>query len=1139
MRKRTHMNVHSSQVFQTQNATRWQRFKWGTRLLLFITFIIVLVSVGYFNATWQPTLSAQVAKKALQAQFKKGYFKDDIKIARQYAGIRKYIEDHEAKKRKGRFQPYGRNDPALISKVQTASIRSAFYVAWDPQSFFSLRNNISQLNMVLPEWFFIDPTADTLTTNIDTRGFNIIKASGVKTVVMISNNYKGKFIGESLHRILNNSKKKEALINSIIYQVEKNKFAGVNVDFEELQEKNNETLIGFQKELYEKMHKLGLLVTQDISPFNEDYNYKALSNYNDYLFLMAYDEHTPDSKPGPISSQRWIEEGVDQVAEQIPSEKIVLCMAAYGYDWPVKGDDATLTYQEALSLARENEETLDFDNDTYNLHFTYYDGDDKLHQVHFTDAATNFNTLRFATEYGLAGTALWRLGAEDSRLWDFYSKPMTKASLANFNFTEFDSVKSSIDVDYLGEGEVLDVLSEPKKGHITPEIDSTDMLITEETYDSLPSMMVVRKLGKVKGKQMLLTFDDGPDPQYTQPILDILSRYHVPAAFFLVGIEAEDHIPLVKRIYNEGHEIGNHSFTHPNMALISKRRALLEMDATRLLIECITGHSTIMFRAPYNADSEPETREELVPVSLSRSRNYLTIGESIDPEDWQPDITADSVFNRVVRNQEHGNIILLHDAGGDRSATVQALPRIIEYFQKKGYTFTTVADYLGKKKDELMPPVPEGSGYHLLQLYTFIAEAGYYTGHILYSMFLVFLALGVIRLLFMAYCAWKQHNKESKRVFAPLTADVPLVSILVPAYNEEVNAVNSLNNLLRCDYPNFNIIFVDDGSKDNTFQNVDAAFSNHDKVKVFTKPNGGKASALNYGISKTNAEYVVCIDADTKLKPDAVRLLMQHFLSGNNTLKVAAVAGNVKVGNQVNTITNWQNIEYITSQNFDRVAFAYINAITVVPGAIGAFKKAALIEAGGFTTDTLAEDCDLTIRLLRLGYIVENENKAIAMTEAPETIPQFLKQRLRWSFGVMQTFWKHRDALFNTNYKSLGWLALPNMLLFQFFIPLFSPLADIMMLIGLFTGNAEKIGIYYSLFMLVDAAIALLAFSFEKENIKKLVWLLPQRLMYRWLMYIVLFRAYRRAIKGELQHWGVLKRTGNVKDVEMAEGAMV
>jgi cellulose synthase/poly-beta-1,6-N-acetylglucosamine synthase-like glycosyltransferase len=538
-----------------------------------------------------------------------------------------------------------------------------------------------------------------------------------------------------------------------------------------------------------------------------------------------------------------------------------------------------------------------------------------------------------------------------------------------------------------------------------------------------------------------------------------------------------------------------------------------------------------MFRAPYNADAQPEKMEELVPVALSRTRNYLTIGENIDPEDWEasevPNFNADTVYNRVMALKDRGNIILLHDAGGDRTATVKALPRLIEDLQKQGYTFITVAELLNKKRDDMMPRVPYGSGYRLLQFNSFIAEFGYYLSQLLFALFILFLILGSIRLIMMLSLSVLQRRKEKKLALIPFTGD-PLVSIIVPAFNEEVNAVSSIENLLKCDYPNFNIVFVDDGSKDSTYEKVTNAFAEHPKVKVYSKPNGGKASALNFGIEQTDADYVVCIDADTKLLTDAVSKLMQHFSREN----VGAVAGNVKVGNEVNIITRWQSIEYISSQNVDRKAFAYLNAITVVPGAIGAFRKEAVEAAGGFSTDTLAEDCDLTIRILRCGYQIDNENGAIAMTEAPESIKQFMKQRFRWTFGVMQTFWKNRDALFNPQFKALGWLALPDILLFKYLIPLFAPLADFLMLLGLLTGNAGKLGFYYLIFMIVDAAIAALAFVFEKEPIWKLIWLLPQRLVYRWLMLVVLFRSYRRAFKGELQHWGVLKRTGNVKDVQ-------
>ena len=1145
------------QVFQTSSSTRWVRFQWGTRIIVFIAalFIIILaitISRGYTPDL--PHLKNVQYKKSLDSTQQFVY--KNSAIARQYGGFRKFIQEKEAYQQGSfnimKMKPVDMRSNDLNNLMFNADssfhsftkfscgIRAGFYVPWDPQSFYSLQRNISKLNLVMPEWMLINADADTLYVQKDDRALEVMQKAGVKIMPMLSNNYKEVFRGDAVKRIITNPVKRERLINDVIKVLEQNKFAGVNVDFEELQQSDDKAFVSFQKELYQRLHAKGLLVSQDIIPFNDDYDYKELSKYNDYLVVMAYDQFSDQTAPGPISDQKWIEAAVDDARKKIPGEKIILAMAAYGYDWPKGREAENVTYQKALATAKEEDGTIEFDNDSYNLSFTYNDDQELPHTVYFTDAATNFNTLRFATESGLAGVALWRLGSEDSRLWDFYHLDMSKTSIRSFDFNAFGSVESPEDVDYTGNGEVLDIISTPTNGKISPELDTTEMLISEETYDSIPSMYIVQKYGEDSSasgkKKLILTFDDGPDPTYTPQILDILAKEHVPATFFLVGINAENNIPLVKRIYKEGHEIGNHTFTHPNIAEVSKRRAILEMESTRLLIECITGHSTIMFRAPFNADAEPEKREELVPVALARTRNYLDIGESIDPEDWEPGVSSDTIVERIIKRKEEliaaglpGNTILLHDAGGDgRKETVKALPRIIDYYKKQGYTFTTIADILGKKKDDLMPAVPKGSGYYLIQFNNFLAESGYWGGHFLFALFIVFIILNILRLLMLGILAIKEERKVKKVAVLPLSKQPSTkVSLIVPAYNEEVNAVSSLENLLKTTYPEIEIIFVDDGSKDNTYEKVYKEFKDHPYLKIFSKPNGGKASALNFGIAHSTADIILCIDADTKLMPNAISLLVKHF----NNQKVGAVAGNVKVGNEVNMLTRWQSIEYITSQNFDRKSFAYINAITVVPGAIGAFRKKAIVDAGGFTTDTLAEDCDLTIRILRQGYIIENENEAIALTEAPETLKMFLKQRFRWSFGVMQTAWKHKDALFNRKYGNLGMLALPNILIFQFIIPAFAPLADFFMVIGLLTGNAEKILIYYGLFILIDLAIGLLAFSFEKEKPYKLILLIPQRLIYRWLMLYILFKSYRKALKGELQGWGILKRTGKVKDV--------
>jgi peptidoglycan-N-acetylglucosamine deacetylase len=1141
------------QVFQASSRKRWQRLKWASRVFILLFPLAIALVVIALQNEWLPQIpSLKAYKQALSP--KRDEFSKNSKLAARYQGFRKYITQKELTNKAPynvKQQPGFRN---IISNGQPGGIRAAFYVTWNEQSFRSLQSNINKLNLVVPEWLFIDPVADTIINATDNRGLAVMRNAGVNIMPMLSNfgSIDKKFHGESVHRIIASKAKREKIIAGILSILEKNHFQGINIDFEELKENSDEQLISFQKEIYTELHAKGLLVAQDVIPFNEDYNYVSLAKYNDFLFLMAYDEYNRTSKPGPIAEQKWIEAAAMDALKKIPSSKIVLGLAAYGYDWMANegpDDVKVVTYDEAIGTGKEAQAHIQYDNDTYNVHYSYADDDNTVHDVYFTDAATTFNAMRFAVESEMGGVALWRLGSEDERLWSFYNSDLSKPALANFDFSCFQKTNTPNSVSYTGFGEVLDVLSTPGKGKIEIEVDPSDMLVSEENYDHLPSSFVAKKFGwngsdtLRNRKKLVLTFDDGPDPAWTPAILKVLKQKNVPASFFIVGLNAEKNIPLVKRIYNQGCEIGNHTFTHPNIAEVSTRRAIIEMESTRLLIECITGHSTILFRAPYNADFTPVKTDELLPVALARTKNYLDVGESIDPLDWEPGISADSIVQRVINRkaivdqemhkETGGNIILLHDAGGDsRKATVEALPRIIDYYQKRGYQFTTIADLLNKSKAELMPVVPKEKGYYLMEANYAMFKFFYWAGSILFFLFLVFMVLAIARIGLMAILTWKERRKELRnpQVF-PLLDSYPAVSIIVPAYNEELNVVSSLKSLLESDYPNFDIILVDDGSTDDTYAKAAEVFAGDDSVKVYTKPNGGKASALNFGISRSSAEYVICIDADTKLDRSAISELMKHFLNEDADKKIGAVAGNVKVGNEVNLLTRWQSIEYITSQNFDRRAFAAINAVTVVPGAIGAFRKSAIEKAGGFTTDTLAEDCDLTIRLLREGYIVKNENNALAFTEAPESLRQFHKQRFRWAFGVLQTFWKHKAVLFRRRSGWLGFLALPNILLFQYIIPFFIPLADFFMICGLFFGNASKILPYYIAFMLFDAMIAMVAFRLEGEKLHRLIWLIPQRLVYRWLMWHINFKALRHALKGELQKWGVLKRTGRVEVV--------
>ncbi|TAL69523.1 MAG: glycosyltransferase [Bacteroidetes bacterium] len=1116
------MAHNTKPVFYSESTKRWKRFLFIIRII-FALFVIAVFAVGFEIFSDSPDLLPKLRDR--NQELKKVLNPEKVNIIKTkantvYKNLRSQLKNVPDFNYLRKF----RLTPANV-KPALSRIRAGFYVNWDLQSYYSLRDNISKLNMVFCEWLFVPDTGNTVVADIDYRALSVLKKGNAAIVPMLTNFFKGDWNGDNVHRIISSKEARSKFIESILNILRKYGFNGINIDFEELNEKYNENLTDFVRELYKILHSNGYLVTQDISPFNSDYNISELKNYLDYIVIMAYDNHYADSEPGPVAPVKWVEQAITSFMKKVAPEKLILGLAAYGYDWQQGYEGNEVSYQEAMVTAKESEGKIDFNDDNYNLSYTYYDDNDNPHEVWFTDAGTCFNLMRTASDFGTSGVAVWRLGSEDSRIWKFYTRDFSGESFTTqpFNPKRLYVSPPTKDLDYQGEGEIIDIISTPDSGYIQVDYDNNDNLVSEEKYIKFPQTYVIKKFGKAPGK-IVLTFDDGPSDKYTPQILDILRREKVPATFFIVGLNAENNLSVLRKINDLGYEIGNHTFSHPRLADESQPMVNFELSATRKLIESITGRSTILFRPPFNADAEPETMDELIPIIEAKKMQYYTVGESIDPRDWEENIPADSIFNRIVREEKLGSIILLHDAGGDRSETVKALPRIIHYFKEKGYGFTTIAGMLGYNRNFVMPTVEEGKEKYFSEFNWWIINAIFWFDKIIFGLFFLGILLAVGRTLFIIILASIQKSKDSKFSPEQLVGN-PLVSIVIPAHNEEVTSVKTIQTLLQCDYKNIEIIFVDDGSSDNTYHNAISEFGSNENVKIYTKPNGGKASALNFGIHYSKGKYLICIDADTQLKQNAISKILKYFTGD----KVAAVAGNVKVGNKHNLLTKWQSIEYITSQNFDRRAFDVLNCITVVPGAIGAFRKSAVDEVGGFKTDTLAEDCDLTLQLLQAGYTIRNCMSSIAYTEAPETFKMFLKQRFRWSFGIMQSIWKHRKAMFKPRYKNFGMFALPHAMLFQFIMPLIAPLADFVMLLSIYEGYWVHTLPYYLLFALMDVLSAIIAFRFEKEKIRDIWLLLPQRFIYRQLMYLILYRTVITAIRGTLVGWGVLKRTGRVE----------
>jgi peptidoglycan-N-acetylglucosamine deacetylase len=1018
----------------------------------------------------------------------------------------------------------------------TRPLSVGFFINWDESSYESLKRNLDHLDWVIAEWSHLQDGPNPLVTDVHIPALNWIRLTRpqVRILPMVQNLVNEQWEHDLLARNIADEQHRQNLIRTLTSFVEDNKFAGICVDFEEPPTSSQANLLTFMQELHTTFAAKNLLVVQAV-PFDDpDWNYKAYSAANDYLMLMAYDQHWTGSDAGPVAAQDWFEQKLIARMHDLDASKTIIALGNYGYNWNDANKNADeVTFQEALITARESSTAPVFDSATRNPYFEYDEEDNSHHKVWFLDAVTAYNEMRAASGYKPAGFGIWRLGSEDPSIWSILGTQNSSPDLLR-------SINYGYEVDFEGNGELLKVMSRPQKGARDLEVDSANGFIKSEQFTALPSSYVVQRTGDRPG-MLALTFDDGPDPRWTPAILDILKQENVPATFFIIGKNGQAYPDLVRRIVDEGHEIGNHSFTHPNLGEIPLSLTELELNATQRLIESEVGRSTVLFRPPYFGDAEADKPQEVEPALVAQRLGYIMVGVRIDPDDWQLPVTADQIVNRTIDRakdsnpETRGEIILLHDSGGNRAATIEALPRLIHELKARGFKFVAVSDLAGLSRDQVMPVIPPNQRVFTRAdavAFFFLSTGGW----ILQWIFLIGILLGLARLLFVGSLALAQWLRSRRRERIHAGSDyVPFVSILVPAYNEELVIVNTINSLLASDYSKYEIIVIDDGSQDNTSGLVKWTFANDERVRLFTVANGGKATALNIGLRHARGEIVIALDADTLFAPNTIGALAHRFY--DKTL--GAIAGNAKVGNRVNIVTRWQALEYITSQNMDRRAFASLNCITVVPGAVGAWRKDLLDKVGGFPSDTLAEDQDLTLRIRRLGYRIGYEESALAWTEAPHNLRSLAKQRFRWAYGTLQCMWKHRDALFRFRYGALGFVAMPNVWIFQILFPLISPVMDLMLLYvlvsdaidrwqqptGYTSTNIQQVLLYYALFLAIDWVSACFAFMLERrERWSLLWWLFLQRFCYRQVMYYVMIKSVAMAIRGPVVGWGKLER---------------
>ncbi|MFE0102796.1 glycosyltransferase [Streptomyces sp. NPDC059009] len=623
----------------------------------------------------------------------------------------------------------------------------------------------------------------------------------------------------------------------------------------------------------------------------------------------------------------------------------------------------------------------------------------------------------------------------------------------------------------------------------------------------------------VPDHKLVLTFDDGPDPEWTPKVLDVLKEHHAHGVFFVTGTMASRYPDLVQRMVDEGHEVGLHTFNHPDLSYQSKSRIDWELSQNQLALAGAAGIRTSLFRPPYSSFADAMDDKSWPVTQYIGGRGYLTVVNNTDSEDWKrPGV--DEIIRRATPHGGKGAVVLMHDSGGDRSQTVAALDRFLPQLQGEGYTFANLTEALGAPSAHT-----KVTGVELWKgrAWVFLVSASEHITECLVVCLAVIGSLVFLRFALMLLLSAIHARRVRRRNFhwgRPITEPV---SVLVPAYNEAKCIENTVRSLMASDHP-IEVVVIDDGSTDGTARLVESlALPN---VRVVRQHNAGKPAALNRGLANARFDIVVMMDGDTVFEPSTVRELVQPF----GDPRVGAVAGNAKVGNKDSLIGAWQHIEYVMGFNLDRRMYDVLRCMPTIPGAVGAFRRTALERVGGMSDDTLAEDTDITMAMHRDGWRVVYAEKARAWTEAPETVQQLWSQRYRWSYGTMQAIWKHRRAMVERGPSGrFGRVGLPLVSLFMVLAPLLAPLIDVFLLYGLVFGPTQKTVAAWLGVLAVQAICAAYAFRLDRERMTHLISLPLQQILYRQLMYVVLLQSWITALTGGRLRWQKLRRTGVVE----------
>lgn len=874
------------------------------------------------------------------------------------------------------------------------------------------------------------------------------------------------------HRMLVSAASRAAYIKALMQVLNTEHWDGVVVDFEVVAAADQPNFSRFLDELHKTLAgKLRLTVAVPVPDVNYPpsmvYDLSHIGKIADAVNVMTYNKSDPSGAAGPIAPLDWVKSTIQQLESVIPKNKIQLGISGYGYVWGpgVKTYTNTIWPKQARAIVAKTKSKAIWDATAAEWHATLPDG-----TVMWWDDARSYEArVQLAQQLGIEGAAIWEVSQAD---------PLTS-----------------------------------KVPGVT---------IARVAPNATPGRSIdfVNATGLVA-----LTFDDGPDPTWTPKILAVLHKYKVPATFFVVGQMAQRYHSIISNEVASGSIVANHTYTHLDLNTVPRWRALTEINLDSWVIHGITGRTPKLFRSPYGSQELSDTNSN-AHRNLAKSLGLEPVGWNVETSDWaRPGVAT--IVRRATQNIPHEATILMHDGGGNRQQTVQALNILIPKLLKEGYVFTTV-DHLDASLTQPYESVPT----------TFWGVTASVASIASYRLWIAFMdvfnwilaALAILSLIRLAlnwiFALRYQRTLKATRLANP-NAPMGTVAVVIPAHNEALTIVKTLSSMTSLWTKPDTIIVAENGSKDATAERAREFAAQHPELNIKVREYGpvGKAGALNAALAETDCEFIVVLDADTVIHEAFLDAAIPFFADPT----VGAVAGNVRVGNTKKVLAKLQALEYGVSLALDRSAQAELGVVSVVPGAAGAFRKTAVEGVGGWPGRTLVEDTDLTVLLHQAGWKIPYEPLAISFTEAPESSGEVIKQRKRWAFGSIEVVAIYANKIFHRRSGRLGMLGLPWLLLSQVILPAAGPIVDLYLIWLLLEGYPlQAIGM---LVLGIAGESISAGWALRKSDMPmRWLWLLPlSRIWWRTLLLISATSSVRSWLQGRSLAWSKLKRKNSVQ----------